>query len=56
MSEPLLRLDEELLVTGFGWREAASIINEALNPEYVIAGRVQLAMDLRKEEDKEGTP
>jgi hypothetical protein len=41
-------MDEELLVSGFGWREAASIVNEALNPWYAIAGRVQLAADLRE--------
>jgi hypothetical protein len=32
---------------GFGGREAASISNEAHNTQYVIAGRVQYALDLR---------
>lgn len=42
------RLDEELMVRGFTWREAAAITNEYLNPVYTIYGRVQLAEDIAK--------
>jgi hypothetical protein len=41
------RLDESLMVTGLGWREAASITNEAVNTRYTIAGRVWHALDQR---------
>jgi hypothetical protein len=40
------RLDEELMAGGLGWREAASISNEAAGGEYAIWGRAQRAEDI----------
>jgi len=41
------RHDEALMISGFGWREASSITNEADSPYYTVMGRVRYAMDLR---------
>jgi hypothetical protein len=46
--EQVERMDEELLLQGFDWREAASITNEAVHPYYSVVSRAQLAIDIRK--------
>lgn len=45
MADQAERLDESLMLGGLGWREAASISNEAAGGEYAIATRCQLAAD-----------
>jgi hypothetical protein len=45
---PEERIDEELLASWAGWREAAGIANEATMGDYARAGRFQLAADIRE--------
>jgi len=45
------RLDEELLLLGLGWREAASITNEASGGSWALTTRCQRAEDIRHPEN-----
>lgn len=48
--EPFDHVDrdtEDLMVYGFGWREAAAIANEAELDEYAVCWRAQFAIDKR---------
>jgi hypothetical protein len=47
------RMDEGLLVSGFGWREASCITNEAFSPSYAVAYRLETARKHREPEDAE---
>jgi hypothetical protein len=42
------RLDENAMLEGFSWREAACLVNEQLNTLNTIYGRCQLAADMER--------